>query len=166
MLFGCSITSSIASSIASSISPLGPVQSMAGVWVGPCACVRLEHCAIVGCHGPALRIDGGAVYAYESTFAHSTQASNVDARGGTLRMHKCYIHTADGDGITLSDRVDALIDSNVVSDNRHAGIACRSTNARLVYNVVRNNRSGSLFLGSLDPVVIEGNRLDDSRAEE
>ena len=139
---------------------VGVIQPTAGVWVSPKACVHLVRCSVHACMGPALRIEGGTVLAEDSTLAHSVRGSNVVARGGVLQLHRCRIHSAAGDGISLWYNVCALLDSNQIFENGRTGIACHeNTHARIQRNSLRGNRGGSFSLGSCRSVTLHNNTI-------
>ena len=122
-------------------------QPVCGVWAGPFAHIELDQCTVLGCAGPGLRSHRGTIVARDCTVARTQRGANVVARGGQLCLLRCFVHGANGDGISLWSSVIATVESNVIFGNRASGISCHSEFVRIAHNTLHGNRNGSLFLG-------------------
>lgn len=131
-------------------------QPVCGVWAGPFAHIELDQCTILSCAGPGLRNHRGTMIARDCTVARSQRGGNVVARGGTLHMLRCFVHGANGDGISLWSSVIATLESNIVFGNRASGISCHSEFVRIAHNTLHSNRNGSFFIG-ISPEALENN---------
>ena len=129
---------------------------IAGVWAGVAACVELDDCTVFQCAGPALRLDRGVLRARRCTVEGSSRGANVVARSGVLELRACSVFGSDGDGIALWSDVHALLQGNLIYDNRGTGVACHSAHARILDNAFRGNQHGPFFLGCV-PDVLRGN---------
>ena len=91
-------------------------------------------------------MDGGTIVAKDSTISHSRRESNVISRGGVLRLHRCHIHSARGDGVTLWNDTNALLDSNSIYANYGMGVACYDDAcAQLTRNRLFDNSAGIFY---------------------
>ena len=149
--------------VVTSRAQIGFMRPVCGVWAGQNAHVRLERCTLLGCAGPALRVDRGILEARDCSLANSQRGGNVVARGGELRLLQCRIYGAHGDAISLWSDARAVLESNLVFDNGGSGVACHSSYARIARNTFFCNRHGPLFLAARP--YLEDNRMlcDDPR---